>query len=223
MTEVSCFDKWVDLSQIVTAIVALVGIVLSFWFSRKTLLEVKKDRIISQRPFLLFEYGGNRTTIEFRKHLDDKEYVQAYWPVINDKGGIHVPTIGKLKNFGSGPAIDIKIKWIVEEVYIKGERFNIDENKKKEKKYSESMNTNPIMTSHLYPNQESGFHIIPYFISADFEKTIERASGYIIITYSDTYENKHETYQKFNVFTNYDEKWFHTTFSDLITNKNHYS
>jgi len=216
---------WVDLAQIITALVTLSGVALSFWISRKTLHEIQNDRILGQRPFLLFDYGGHRTEIEFTKQNDDKEYIQAYWPKINDKGEIMVPIIGKLKNLGSGPAIDVRITWVVEEVYIKGEKFNIDDEKRKEKQYSLSWNENPIMTSHLYPNQESGFHIIPYFISSDFEKKIEKASGYLKITYFDTYENKHETYQKFNVFTNYSEqnKWFHTTFSDLIKKTSHYS
>ena len=64
-------------------------------------------------------------------------------------------------------------------------------------------------------------HLIPYFISADFERKIERSEGYLIISYYDTFENKHKTYQKFHVFTNYhdDAKWFHTTFSDLLMKK----
>ena len=207
---------WVDFAQIVTTLVAVIGVILSFWIARRTLREVQKDRIISQRPFLLFEYGGYGIRMDYIKHDDDKVYNQAYWPVINDKGGIKIETVGQLKNYGTGPALDIRIQWIVEEVYIKNEKFVIDELKRKERKYAPEFNINPIMTSHLYPNQESGFHLIPYFISTDFEKKIERASGYLIISYSDTYQNKHETHQKFNVFTDYEKKWFHTTFSDLI-------
>ncbi|MDD5185425.1 MAG: hypothetical protein PHS84_09220, partial [Paludibacter sp.] len=146
MNQTSPLDIWVSIAQILTALIALVGIGLSFWFSIKTLREVQIERVISQRPFLLFDYGGFKTLIEFIKHEDNKQYIQAYWPKINENGGIHVPTIGKLKNYGSGPAIDIKLKWIVEEVTIKGERFLIDDSKRKELKYSEKMNINPIMT-----------------------------------------------------------------------------
>lgn len=78
------------------------------------------------------------------------------------------------------------------------------------------MNTNPIQTSHLYPNQESGFHLIPYFIGSDTGRTIEEANGYLIISYLDTFEIPRLTYQRFHAFTNYEEKWFHTTFSDII-------
>jgi hypothetical protein len=211
----------VDTAQILTAIITLLGVITAFWISRKTLREIQNDRIISQRPFLLFEYGGNKTSIKFCIAQDGKEYIQAYWPVINEKGGIHVPTIGKLKNLGVGPAIDVRITWFVEQVYIKGEKFKIDEEKRKEIQYQPAQNTNPIITSHLFPNQESGFHLIPYFISADFEKKIERADGVLIIKYFDTYENSYETYQKFHAFTEYSEKKFHTTFSDLIEQKNY--
>jgi hypothetical protein len=213
---------WVDIAQIITALITLLGVATAFWLSRKTLREIQNDRIISQRPFLLFDYGGHKTSVEFNKARDGKEYTQAYWPVVNEKGGIRVPTIGKLKNLGVGPAIDVRITWIVEQVYIKGEKFKIDDEKRKESQYMPSMNSNPIMTSHLFPNQESGFHLIPYFISADFEKKIERADGYFKITYFDTFKNKHETYQKFHVFTDYVDKKFHTTFSDLIEQKSYY-
>jgi len=216
---------WVDIAQIVTALIAIIGIALSFWFSRKTLKEAQQDRIYNQRPFLLFEYGGHVISIEFKTHQDGKTYNHPLWPPIAGGPGLHIPTFGHLKNFGTGPAIDITISWIVEEVHIKGEKFKIDKEKRKENQYAESWNTNPLRTTHLFAGQDTGIHLIPHFISVDFEHKIERADGYFIISYGDTFGHKYKTHQKFHVFTDYKhpEKGFHTTFSDLLKNENHYS
>lgn len=215
---------WVDIAQIATAIITLIGIALSFWISRKTLREVQRDRIYNQRPYLVFEYGGHVISVVFKTHQDGKSYIQPLWPPVAGGRGLHIPTFGHLKNFGTGPAIDITISWIVKEVHIKGEKFKIDDEKRKEQQYSKLLNTNPLMTTHLFPNQETGIHLIPHFISTDFERKISRADGHFIITYNDTFGNKYETLQKFHVFTDYEnpDKGFHTTFSDIIKNENHY-
>src|ERR1035441_4730895 len=114
---------WVDIAQIGIAIMTLIGIALSFWISRKTLKEVQKDRIYNQRPFLIFQYGGQRIAIEFKKHDDGKLYVHPYWPSSGTGKSVFVPTFGHLKNYGTGPAIDITITWYVDEVNIRGEKF----------------------------------------------------------------------------------------------------
>lgn len=214
----------VDIAQIATTIITFIGIALSFWLSRKTLKEVQKDRIYNQRPFLIFQHGGHVIGIDFKKHADGKTYIQPHWPSAGSGQGVYVPTFGELQNYGTGPAIDITISWIVEEVYIKGEKFKIDVEKRNESQYSQSRNTNPLRTTHLFPNQETGIHLIPHFVSCDFERKIERADGHFIVSYNDTFGHKYETHQKFHVFTNYDdpEKGFHTTFSDLIKNENQY-
>ena len=177
---------WVDITQIATAIITLIGIALSFWISRKTLKEVQRDRVYSQKPFLLFSYGGHVIAITFKTHTDGKTYIQPYWPPVGD-GGVRIPVFGDLKNYGTGPAIDIRITWVVEEVYIKGEKFEIDDKKRQEPQYSKLRNTNPLNTTHISPNGETGIHLIPNFISCDFEKKIERADGYFIISYTDTF------------------------------------
>lgn len=213
---------WVDIAQIATMLLTLVGLIVSFWMSRKALREVQHDRVIGQRPYLLFDFGGFREQIELKKREDGKEYVTFHWPEL-ESGGIHVPTVGKLRNLGTGPAVGIKLKWIVEEIYIKGEKFKIDEEKRKETHYSPEYNQNPIRVSHLFPNQESGYHLLPRFISHDLTRKIERADGYFIISYQDTFNNSHKTFQKFHAFTDYEKMTFHTTFSDLIKNENDYS
>jgi hypothetical protein len=216
------FQLWVDVAQVITALFTLIGVILSFWFSRNTLKEVQRERWYGQRPYLLFQYGGRVISIDFKKHEDGKVYVQILWPSAGQ--GIIIPTLGELKNYGTGPAIDVNITWVVEKIYTKNAEILIDENKRKELQYSSDRNTNPIMATHLLPSQESGIHLMPFFISADFDRAIKRADGYLIIKYSDTFGHNHETYQKFHVFTHYEtpERGFHTTFSDLMASKSNY-
>jgi hypothetical protein len=216
---------WVDIAQIIAVIIAIIGVALSFWLSRQTLKEVQRDRVYNQRPFLIFEYGGHVIAIDFKKHQDGKTYNQPLWPKVGMGQGVYIPTYGHLKNYGTGPAIDITITWVVDEVHIKGETLKIDNEKRKEAQYSESWNTNPLRTTHLFAGQETGMHLIPHFISADFERKIERADGYFLINYTDTFGHKYKTHQKFHVFTDYKqpEKGFHTTFSDFVKNEGPYS
>lgn len=223
MTENTCDIKlWVDIAQIATFLITLIGLTISFWMSRKALEEVQHDRVAAQRPFLLFDYGGHRSAIEIKKHKDDKDYASFVWPEL-ESGGIHVPTVGKLRNLGTGPAVAIKLQWVVELIYIKGEKFVIDDEKRKESQYSPEFNQNPINRSHLYPNQESGYHLLPRFISHDFNRKIEKAEGRLVISYLDTFNNAHKTVQQFYAFTDYEKLTFHTTFSDLIESENKYS
>jgi hypothetical protein len=212
---------WVDVAQIITMVLTLIGLIISFWMSTRALKEVQHDRVINQRPFLLFDYGGHQARIELKKRDDGKEYASFYWPAL-ETVGIHVPTVGRLRNLGTGPAVAVKLQWIVEEISIKGEKFKIDDAKRKEPQYSLQFNQNPIMVSHLFPNQESGYHLLPRFISQDFSRKIEQAEGYLIISYQDTFNNKHRTLQKFYAFTDYEKLTFHTTFSDLVRNDNDY-
>ncbi|MFC4686529.1 hypothetical protein ACFO4P_06220 [Epilithonimonas pallida] len=212
---------WVDIAQIATMLLTLVGLIISFWLSREALKEVRRDRVIGQRPFLLFDYGGHQSRIELKKYNDGKEYASFFWPKL-ESGGIHVPTVGKLRNLGTGPAVDVRLQWIIEEIYIKGEKFKIDDTKRKEPQYSPENNQNPIRESHIFPNQETGYHLLPRFISHDFNRKIERADGHFIIHYQDTFNNKHQTFQKFHAFPDYEKMTFHTTFGDLIKNENDY-
>ncbi len=44
--------------NIFAPIITAVGIIISFWFSLKTLKEVRREKVLAQKPYLLFEQGG---------------------------------------------------------------------------------------------------------------------------------------------------------------------
>lgn len=55
-------------ANIFAPIITTVGICISFWFSKKTLDQVRKDRMLSQRPYLLFEQGGMADKVVYVKN-----------------------------------------------------------------------------------------------------------------------------------------------------------
>lgn len=83
----TCIEILVSIAQIVTATVAIVAVVLSFWVARKTLKEVQRGRIHSQKPFLLFDYGGHQAEIEFRNNKDGEEFICAHCLLLTKRVG----------------------------------------------------------------------------------------------------------------------------------------
>ena len=59
---------YVEIAQIVTPFIVLLGIIISMWLSIRALREVQRDRRLRQMPHLAFEYeGGGIYYIEFVK------------------------------------------------------------------------------------------------------------------------------------------------------------
>lgn len=44
--------------NIIAPFITTIGIIISFWVSLKSLKEIKRDRILAQKPYLLFWQGG---------------------------------------------------------------------------------------------------------------------------------------------------------------------
>jgi hypothetical protein len=212
---------WVDIAQIATAILTLIGIYGSMHLSIKAIREVEKDRKYSQRPYLLFDMGGHIMGIELKKDFKTGKYYAAIkWDELPG-GFVSVHFYGKLKNYGTGPAFDIHITWLVNRIWIKDEMFEIDNEKLKQAQYNPKFNTNPVVPKHLVANQETGLHLMPTFIADDFDRKISKAEGVHILTYKDSFGEKYTTRQKFYVFTDYQhpENGFHVTFSDIVEEK----
>ena len=61
-------EQMLKSANIFAPLITTVGICVSFWFSKKTLDQVRKDRILSQRPYLLFEQGGMADKVVYVKN-----------------------------------------------------------------------------------------------------------------------------------------------------------
>ncbi len=231
-------NDWSSIAQILIAVFTVLGVLISLYLSTKALREVQSDRQQRQKPHLAFERGGYRYSIKFVKAGKripgvNPKSVERLFPELpedaesirlnerkNDDGTINPIWIGRLNNYGLGPALSTHVTWVPVELWVGNEQFKLDEKKRSEPVYSLSLNTMPTVPAHIQPSEESGMPRLPTFIEKDIEKKITRVEGTLIITAKDVFENLLECQQEFTIFTNYkDEKpWVHVTFGDLILN-----
>ncbi len=217
--------------NIISPIITSIGILFSFYISIKTLREIKKDRIFSQKPFLMFQVGGYPDKVKFErigkrspgfapayieaelKDIPDNAISILRDISITDKKTIN--TFGVLRNYGNGTAFEVNITWIPKVVWLNEEKFVIDKEKLKEPKYSKKNNTRRVWDNALPPNESTGIVNWPMFIEKDYNLQITRVDGYLEIHYQDLLNNKYKTLQKYYLFTSYnDEKpSIHVTFS----------
>jgi hypothetical protein len=224
-----------DIAQILTTIITVIGVFASIWLSIKALREVQRDRKLNHKPYLIFERGAHRIPIEFKKrgksipginpnyvkhtfsHLpDDIESVR----VKKGKKG-KIIKYGHLKNYGNGPAVNVKVLFKPQKIWVGKEMFKLKNQKLKEPQYKESLNTLPISPSHVSKDNEGQLVRIPTFIEKDFEKKITRIDGILKINYFDIFNQKHTTKQVFRIFTGYEEeeKYLQFVFGDLKNKK----
>lgn len=225
---------WVDIAQIVTAIMTLIGVVTSIWLSVKALREVQRDRKLNHKPYLIFDFGAHRLAIEFAKKGKaipgiNPAYVKEAFAHLSDNiesvrvkkrqrdGKSEIVHYGYLKNYGNGPAIDVDVVFNPKLVWIGSEKFKLNEDKLKEPQYERGLNKLPISPTHIPKGQGGQLSRIPTFIEKDFEKKITRVEGTLEIEYKDIFLDKHMTKQAFRLFTNYegDDKYVQVVFSDI--------
>ncbi len=232
---------WMAISQICLTAIRLTGVVVSIWFSSRALREVQSDREFSQLPFLYFEPGGYRYPIEFVQignripGIDPEaaERLLSRYPAnmesvlikadVDADGAIkNRIDIGRLKNYGAGPAFSVKIHWVPKRVYFGKDSFPIDKEKQKEPLYRPGANIVSAAQSNLLPKEETGIVKLPLFIIKDYEKKISQVDGELLISCNDVFGKKRTFVQKFYLFTGYHgdptrsvkDPYVHITFLD---------
>jgi hypothetical protein len=225
-------NEWSSLAQILTAIVTLVGVLISLYMSIKALREVQRDRYFRQAPHLAFETGGFRMPVEFVKAGKRvpglaPEFVESIFselPVdaesvrpqhnIEEDGGMDLFRFGKLINHGMGPAFEASVKWVPKQIKIGSELFDIDSKKRSEPKYSKKLNRTYPLTRNIKPNQQTELCWLPLFIEKDTEKKITESSGILEISCQDVFKKEHIWNQGFYIKTGYHETpaYVHVTF-----------
>ena len=230
------------IAQILLTIITFIGIVISLWLSVKALREVQTDRKLRQRPHLAFELGGNILPVEFEKagrYIPgiDPEYVEKAFPnlpddaesvrlkgIKNKVGYIEILSYGKLKNYGTGPALSTEVTWVPQEIWFGSKKFVLDNKKLLEPLYRKELNRMPLSPNHILPGEKSDLSRLPTFIEKDFEKKVTRVNGVLEIECEDVFEEKHIINQEFNLSTNYksEKPWIIVTFGDLIESEYDY-
>lgn len=220
------------LFNIIFPIITAIGIVLSFSISIKTLKEIRKDRVLAQKPYLVFKQGGMRDKAVFEKAgksspgFNPKAIKDIFADIPDEAISIRrefikdgkIRLFGEVENYGNGTAFNIKLTWVPKIVWINDEKFIIDDIKKNESKYSEIFNTRALDKEILKPQQTTGILHWPMFIEKDYNLAITRVEGYFKLSYEDSLNNKYFTYQMFHLFTYYKEEppLIHVTFCDTF-------
>ncbi|MHB1467287.1 MAG: hypothetical protein ACYC6B_09245 [Thermoleophilia bacterium] len=230
---------WGSIANLIMAAFTVMGVLASLYFSRKALREVQLDRRQRQSPHLAFERGGFRYPIKFvraGKHIPgvNPKAVERLFPQLPDNaesvridekhnkdGTVEIRNIGRLNNFGQGPALSTCVAWLPHRIWVGEEAFTLDKVKLEEPIYSNSLNTMPCDPGHIQPGDKSGLTRLPTFIEKDFEKKLTRVEGILLITSRDVFGQTHESRQEFTAFTGYKESspWFHVTFGDLLVDQ----
>jgi hypothetical protein len=226
-------EQWSSIAQIGIGLITSIGVIASLYMSGRALRELQIDRHLRQKPFLSFEPGGWRIPVRFVKAgyyvpgINPEFAVKSFGYLPPDAESVRIDeerakrtNIGKLRNFGLGPAIGTHVAWLAKKVVIGDQSFDIDDNKLKEPRYSISFNNLPAVPEHIMPQSESGLTRMPTFIDKDCEKHIKEAEGILLIHCEDVFGNKHVTLQSFWMRTNYSTNdngpYVHITFKDII-------
>jgi len=227
------FDKMAQVAQVVMA----VGIIVSILISVRALREVRVDRRLSQKPHLMFEPGGHRFLVEIGPggrriagvNPTYAEKALAALPEqspsvrlkrrVTDEGRTAPGWYGSLKNYGSGPALDVKVQWVASQVWVGSEMFEVTEAKQTEPLYSRPLNTMPPMPAHIEAGSRAQLSRLPAFIVKDVDQKITRVEGHFEIRCQDVFGTSYVSKQVYHLFTGYADEppHVHVTFSRLLT------
>ncbi len=228
---------WAAIAQIGIWLATVVGVFLSMYLSVKALREVQRDRKARHRPHLAFEPGGYQLKVAFVKAGQtipgvNPAFVKERFPRLRDDAesvrladetageadhGRGVSRYGRLRNFGLGPALEVRVTWIPSEVWVGSERFVLDADKLREPQYMRVLNSMPAVPAHIQPGEAAQLTRLPTFIDKDCEHKISRVSGTMEIACLDVFGDGLMWNQEFMLFTMYGETppKVHVTFGDL--------
>lgn len=229
-------SDWTAVIQAAGAIFTAVGVVTSLYLSTRALREVQLDRRHRQMPHLQFERGGYRYSIKFVKAgkripgIAPRAVERMFPPLPDDAESVHIdstnkengareiPSIGKLKNFGLGPALSAHVTWVPHRVFVQSESFEIDAQKLREPVYCASLNTMPCVPAHIPPGEQASLTRLPTFIDKDIHRKLSQVDGVLVISAHDVFGQVHEFKQEFTIFMKYTDPQptFHVTFGDLL-------
>ncbi|MCP5306809.1 MAG: hypothetical protein H6953_15300 [Chromatiaceae bacterium] len=138
---------WSSIAQVVIAGFTVVGVIASLFMSARALREVQTDRRQRQIPHLAFERGGYRYPIKFVKagrrvpgvEPEAAERLLSGIPEAaesvridhgeNKDGSVELLRIGRLKNYGLGPAISTHVCWKPRSVWFGSEKMELSPGK----------------------------------------------------------------------------------------------
>lgn len=223
---------WLDTAALVggllVAVGTLLGVMASLYFSRSALQEVQRDRALRVAPYVFLEEGGWQNSVHFVKAGrsvpgKNPKWVEGFLTdVPRDAESIMIKDFrvgyGQARNYGGGPALDCSVEWIPTELTIGADRFTVDAGKRREPRYSPSVNTMPVIPRNLASGSSGALNRLPCFIEKDWERKILETRGELRICCRDTTGTRYVFRQEFYLKTGYGEgsPFVHVTFGDVL-------
>ncbi len=193
-------DFWLKIAQIVTGITSIIAIIISVYLLKNTVSNLKSDLLLNNRPLVMLCHKTETYLME----LDYEAFGGTFSNYLPDHhmGVRHteIYSFGKIKNYGRGPAVNIKINWIVESARTKAGRelINYDDSMRCSQRYE-------LGEYHLSSNEESYLTIVPHFLLTHDDKELRSFEGVVLITYLDTIGHTYQAVQGFYAFLNEDD------------------
>jgi len=116
------------------------------------------------------------------------------------KGCVAKELWGRLKNHGTGSALNVSVTFITQRVVKAGEEFSIDAKKVTEFPYDTRLNHVPASPSNIAPGGTARFFRIPTPITTDFSGQISSIEGRVAIEYQNIYGTPFEIHQEFRAY-----------------------
>lgn len=218
-----------DIAQVVIAIATGIGVLVALFVAATSLRELRLDRRLRRLPFLVFEQGSFHIPVEFRvagaavMGVEPYEALKAFGHLPADGESIrpaaNVHRIGHLSNLGTGPALDVHVIWIPEEIQIGSDRIALDASKREEPAYSADFNEMPSSPRNLMPGDVAFLTRLPVFIEKDYQKRIGYAEGALRVEFRDVFGESHWLNQQFRLWPGYEEDppAIGVTFGDVLS------
>ncbi|MGC5224475.1 hypothetical protein ACPW96_18070 [Micromonospora sp. DT81.3] len=202
-------DDLASLSQVIAAVGAILAVVASLYFTRRTLDEVREDRRLRQAPYLVWKPGPYVTCTE---EVDigpsvpgvNPAFIRQSFPELVARQGISIlPTVdfGEIANIGAGAALEPSIVWIPDRICLGAEEFAVDDAKRSEPSYHRPLNTMPVVPAVLAAGEVGEITRLPAFIVKDYDRRVTWVKGTIELSCKDVGGLRQSWRQGFYLFT----------------------
>jgi hypothetical protein len=198
-----------NISQIIIALVAVIGLFISLYFSRKSINENKIDRQLRQAPFLAFKEQPEAISIIFPTSDEEKFSPEKMKKIMEGKhielSGVE-QKYGMIHNYGTGSAFGTSVIWVPKQIVIDKKTYKITDTDEWETYYRKISNVTKPDPRSLLPGDYTQLSELPIFVSDNKDKNIGSFLGQVYIIYFDIAGKKYVTIQEFDLSFRYAEK-----------------
>jgi hypothetical protein len=203
-------QEGVQIAQILSPILAAVGIFVSVMVGVRALRNSRQDRLLKIMPKLVFNLGAQAIRFRCEKGKSipgiDISEVQKALSDLDDEIRLNIPelALSGLFNHGNGQALNIEATFVPYTVTVRGVESPVDPQQLSKFPFSVGWNTFPTIPSHLDAGEEARVFRIPTIVVVDPEKVLQKVSGRMYIRCQDGGGQSWTSVQPVSVFVDYD-------------------